>query len=229
MTSITNQYLDALKTSSSTEPKVDEPNNGTLTQEDFFALLSQQLSMQDPSNPVDNDQMISQMASFSQIDALDNLNTEIQNLNALTTSNQALQASSLVGQTVLIPSSRSVMETDGQPLKGVALVGDGAQSLKIDVKDQAGQLIHSFPVEVGEGGNVNFVWDGTKADGTLAPAGTYEFVAQTKVDGKTQEVAVSTYAHVSSVTMGGSDYTTMLNIKGLGVIELADVLAVAEG
>ncbi|MGL4938934.1 flagellar hook capping FlgD N-terminal domain-containing protein, partial [Shewanella sp.] len=46
-----------------TASTVSENSNQELTQEDFFALLSQQLSMQDPFKPVDNDTMIAQMAS----------------------------------------------------------------------------------------------------------------------------------------------------------------------
>ena len=47
--------------------KVPEKNDGALTQSDFFALLTQQLAYQDPTKPVENDQMIAQMTNFTMV------------------------------------------------------------------------------------------------------------------------------------------------------------------
>ncbi|MCC5852310.1 MAG: flagellar hook assembly protein FlgD, partial [Alkalimonas sp.] len=56
------------------ESKVPERNNGALTQADFFALLTQQLAFQDPTKPVENDQMIAQMTNFTMADGISSLN-----------------------------------------------------------------------------------------------------------------------------------------------------------
>ncbi len=44
---------------------IDDGSNQRLSQEDFFAILTEQLANQDPTKPVDNDQMVSQMTSFT--------------------------------------------------------------------------------------------------------------------------------------------------------------------
>jgi flagellar basal-body rod modification protein FlgD len=67
-----NPFLDGIRLPE--ESAIPESKDQMLKQEDFFALLSQQLSMQDPFKPVDNDQMIAQMASFSTVDGISNLN-----------------------------------------------------------------------------------------------------------------------------------------------------------
>ncbi|MBY5992931.1 flagellar hook assembly protein FlgD [Ferrimonas balearica] len=204
-------------------------NNQALTQEDFFALLSQQLSMQDPMKPVDNDQMISQMSSFATVDGINNLNDEIKSLNTVMTSNQALQASGLVGQKVLIPSNVGHLADGGQPVTGVVSAPSGTQNLVVRVEDSTGQVVRTIPMNAASGGNVDFAWDGNDAEGNPLPPGTYSFTAQGLTDGANQELPVSTYAHVNSVTLGGADYDTVLNLRGLGGISLGDVLAVAEG
>ena len=85
---------------------VPEKNDGALTQADFFALLTQQLAYQDPTKPVENDQMIAQMTSFTMADGISSLNNNFKDFAASMNSNQALQASSLVGRTVLVDSEQ---------------------------------------------------------------------------------------------------------------------------
>ena len=84
-----------------TVPVVDGTEQ-QLSQEDFFAMLTEQLANQDPTKPVDNDQMVAQMTSFTMADGISQLNDKFESFAASMTSNQALQASSLIGQNVLV-------------------------------------------------------------------------------------------------------------------------------
>ena len=81
---------------------VDDGSNQTLSQEDFFSLLTEQLSNQDPTKPVDNDQMVAQMTSFTMAEGISQLNEQFTTFANSMTSNQALQASSLIGTDVLV-------------------------------------------------------------------------------------------------------------------------------
>lgn len=105
-----------------------------LDQESFLKLLTMQLSYQDPFKPVDNAQMLSQMTSMSTSQGISSLSTQMESLNSLMTSSQALQASALVGQNVLIPSNTGYVEKGGT-LTGVIATGDGGSNIKVTVKD----------------------------------------------------------------------------------------------
>ena len=61
-------YLDYLRWQDN-QTKTEEKDD-TLTQEDFFSLLTQQLSFQDPSKPADNDQMIAQLPNFNMAEGI---------------------------------------------------------------------------------------------------------------------------------------------------------------
>jgi len=229
-----NPFLDAIRLPE--DQSIPEANNQELTQEDFFSLLSQQLSMQDPFKPVDNDQMIAQMASFSTVDGISNLNDEIINLNAVMTSSQALQASGLVGQKVLIPSDTGFFE-EGQNLKGVVSTPEAIKEIKLRVEDEKGQLIDTFTANGSEGGNIDVSWKGIKevivdADGNETivyfPDGNYSIKASGMIDGENQELAVSAYAHVTSVSLGNASTGAILNLRSLGSVKIGDVLAVSE-
>ena len=93
-----------------------------LSQEDFFALLTEQLSNQDPTKPVDNDQLVAQMTSFTTADGVQQLNEQFETFSASMTSNQALQASSLIGQDVLIADNKGYMSNAGEGISGLLTI-----------------------------------------------------------------------------------------------------------
>ncbi|MGB0893974.1 MAG: flagellar hook assembly protein FlgD [Parashewanella sp.] len=222
-----NPFLDSLRLQG--KPETPPPNNNKqLDQEDFFALLSKQLSQQDPFKPVDNDKMISQMASFSTVDGIKKLNTEITNMNKTMTSSQALQASSLVGRKVLIPSNTGHISPSNPTMKSVVSTPEKIKDITVRVEDAKGQLVRTFKVDGSAGGNVNVTWDGKDKDGNILPEGKYSIKATGAVNGKSQELPTSTFAHVTSVSLGNAQTGAILNLKGVGGIKLADVLAVSE-
>jgi len=225
-TTTANPFLDGIRLPE--ESAIPESKDQMLKQEDFFALLSQQLSMQDPFKPVDNDQMIAQMASFSTVDGISNLNDEILNLNTVMSSSQALQASGLVGRKVLIPSDTGAISTESPEIKGVISTPSAIETITVKIEDESGQLIKSFNVDGSKGGNVDVTWDGLGKDGQPVKAGNYSIKASGKVDGTSEDLAVSTYAHVTSVSLGTAATGAILNLRGVGGIKLSDVLAVSE-
>ncbi len=68
-----------------------------LGKDDFLKLLITQLSHQDPTKPTDNTQMVAQMAQFSSLEQMTNMNQEFAKLNTMLTSNNAI---STIGKTV---------------------------------------------------------------------------------------------------------------------------------
>ncbi|MFV0595735.1 flagellar hook assembly protein FlgD [Shewanella sp.] len=221
-----NPFLDGIRLPGNSI--VPEAKSQQLTQEDFFSLLSQQLSMQDPFKPVDNDQMIAQMASFSTVDGISKLNDEIVNLNSVMTSSQALQASGLVGRKVLIPTDTGNVSAESPTLSGVVSTPEKIPVINVRVEDEKGQVVATFTVDGSEGGNVPVTWDGLNKDGQPVAPGNYSIKASGLVEGESQDLAVSTYAHVTSVSLGTASTGAILNLRGGMGIKLSDVLAVSE-
>jgi len=201
-------------------------SNGALGQADFFKLLTQQLSYQDPFKPTDNSQMISQMASFTTADGINQLNTQMTTLNDNMTSSQALMASSLVGQKVLSPTSNGYL-TEGDTVKGVITTGDGASNLKISITDADGNVVREIPVNGSQTGNYMFEWDGLDKNGNQAPTGTYTFKANGLVGNERQDLGVLTYGQVESVTLGNSQVATVVKVQGIGSLPLSQILEIS--
>lgn len=199
-----------------------------LKQEDFLSLLTKQLSQQDPFKPVSNDQMIAQMASFATVDGIGKMNTQFESLNSSMTSNQALQASSLVGRDVLVPGAAGVKQDDA-PMAAMVKLSKSLDNLFVRVEDEAGQLVRTFEVGAKPAGDTRVLWDGNDESGNPLPAGKYKVKASGLVDGESQEFPVSTYANVNSVLLGKGDGNVLLNLAGFeSPVRLAEVLEVGK-
>lgn len=221
-----NPALDNLRWQQEDNLVTDQVNGNDLGQEDFFTLLTTQLAMQDPLNPTTNEDMIAQMTTFTMAEGITDLGTKFDQLTATMTSNQALEASSLVGRNVLVNSSLTY--SDGTGVSGQVPITDRAQSVVVSIKDADGQLVHYQTMGDREPGMMDFEWDGTDTDGNPLPPGQYEVSVTGLIDGTTEQLPVLSYGNVSSVTLGQNGTGLELSLQGLGSIKLSDVLAVGD-
>lgn len=150
-------YIDQLKSLQENKKAEGSTGKQDLKQEDFLSLLTKQLSQQDPFKPVSNDQMIAQMASFATVDGIGKMNTQFESLNSSMTSNQALQASSLVGRDVLVPGAAGVKQDDA-PMAAMVKLSKSLDNLFVRVEDEAGQLVRTFEVGAKPAGDTRVLW-----------------------------------------------------------------------
>ena len=200
--------------------KEGDPNQ-TLDQEDFFKLLTQQLNMQDPTKPVENDQMIAQMTSFTMAQGITDMSDQFAKFTESMTSNQALQASSLVGREVLVPTNE-VNVIEGGTASGAYALQQAGYNTKLTIENEKGEVVKTIDVGDMEAGVHEFKWDGTDSAGNPVPPGNYSVTANARMGNSNEELPIQMRAHVNSVSMGGSE-GIVLNLRGLGGIRLADV------
>ncbi len=193
-----------------------------LGQADFLALLTTQLANQDPLTPVDNKEFISQMSQFASLDSLQTLVTSFGELSNSLTSNQALQASSLVGRNVLIPGTEGLLMNDGV-IAGQLNLDSDTTNIHFEIKDEAGQVVRSIEVGAQEAGDIDFIWDGNNNNGERMPPGLYTVAAYGQVGGATEQLKTSMVARVESVNLGGAEGKILLNLAGLGQIEFSEI------
>jgi len=219
--------LEAMRWQQETTTEADN-NNGMLTQEDFFALLTQELAHQDPTKPADNNEMISQMTAFSTTDGVSTLNDQFTQFANSMSSSQALQASSLVGRSVLVEDS-VFGKAEGESVKGKISTDEPASNVFIYVENTAGEIIQTVAAGNIDKGETGFVWDGLDGNGNQAPEGAYRFRIAGLVDGEASEIQALTYRKVDSVTLAGAGGNILLNLNGGTSMALADVVEVSEG
>ena len=204
-------------------PRTDD-NTATkeLGQADFLELLTTQLANQDPLSPTDSKEFITQMSQFSSVDSLQTLVTQFDDLSASLTSNQALQASSLVGREVLFPSAVGFVANEAG-MSGQINIPSYVQNVRFEIRDEAGQLVRRIDVGDKDAGDVEFYWDGRNEEGEFLGQGQYEVAAFGVFNGQTEQLPTSIRARVQSVNLGGSAGGISLNLTGLGEVDFNDV------
>lgn len=197
-------------------------NTNELDQESFLKLMVAQLNNQDPTKPLDSNQFYSQMAQFSAVAGIQDLQTSFSQMASALSSNQALQASSLVGRDVLVSSSAGVLPSGGA-MTGKINLPASTTELIVGVYDESGQLVRKLSLGNHAAGEVNFSWDGLTDTGEPATAGVYQIKAEAVIDGNNYAVETLTTARVNSVTLGGSGGAIVLNLGELGDVDLGAV------
>jgi flagellar basal-body rod modification protein FlgD len=210
--------------SSSTSSTSSSSANGvTLGGTDFLTLMLAQLQNQDPTSPVDSNEFLSQLASLSEVQGINQLNTSFSALSSSLVSSQALQASSLLGHQALVASSTATLGTAGGTVNGAVSVPQTTSSVVLNITNSAGVLVNSINLGAQSAGLADFSWNGQTSSGSAAPAGTYTLSAQ--VAGVSGGTGVSTLVSgtVDSVTMGSGTTGLTLNIAGLGSVPFSSV------
>jgi flagellar basal-body rod modification protein FlgD len=220
-TTNTDLDLGSLQLTSSSGTKAKKE----LGQEDFLALMIQQLKNQDPLKPMENGEFIGQMAQFSTVSGIADMTKSIGNLSDAFNSGQALQAASMVGRTVLTEGSAAAF-SGSKPITGAVELPYATSAAVVQVYSNAGELVRELPLGTQQAGLSNFTWDGTMANCQAAPAGRYKFTAA--IESPQGDTALTTYlaSKVESVTLAGDGSGSQIRTDGGATVRLSQVKAV---
>ncbi|MBI6896187.1 flagellar hook assembly protein FlgD [Pseudomonas putida] len=217
-----NDVLTKSGVSTGTKKTTTEPvDKNALGKDAFLKLLVTQMQHQNPLDPQDNGQFIAQLAQFSSLEGIQTLNSSVNSIISGMGSSQALQASSLVGRSVIVQNDKALFDPK-ESLNGQVVVPQNITEGKVTIKDKDGNVVKTIQLGEQKKGTADFIWDGTNDKGEKVEAGTYTFTATTTVDGKSQEMYTMLPAKVTSVSFqnGGE---MMLNLAGIGKLGISKV------
>ena len=205
-------------------PQVTQPRRGNdeLGQAEFLTLMLEQFRNQDPLSPAESGEFLGQLAQFGTVSGIEDLQSSIDSLATSLFSDQALQASNLVGRDVLVPASFGFLE-EGEAVTGAIELPESSPSVALRIVDAAGEVVRQFDLGARPGGLVNFSWDGLNAQGQPVPPGAYSFQAQSVQLGASESAPVFINSLVESVSFGGDGRGVVLNVRGIGELTLNDV------
>jgi flagellar basal-body rod modification protein FlgD len=194
---------------------------------DFLTLMLAQLQNQDPTSPVDSNVFLTQLAELSEVQGITQLNTSFTTLSNSLVQNQTMQASSLLGNTALVPSSTATLATAGATVTGAVAVPQTTSQVQVDIADSTGNVVQQINLGAQQAGIANFSWNGTESNGAQAPAGQYTISAQ--VNGVAAGTNISTYVNgvIQSVTMGSGSTGMYVNVSGQGPVLLSNVAQIS--
>lgn len=194
----------------------------TLGQEDFLKLMVTQLTYQDPFQPMENGEFLSQMAQFSTVSGIQEMQKSFQSFAASIHSGQALQAASLVDRVVLVPTDTISLDPEyGQ--WGSVEVRSPSSEVTVGVYTESGTLVRNISLGPQGVGSSEFLWDGLTNAGTMASPGTYQFRAQAVSGSGAETPEVLLASRVSSVSVDQKNGSLTVHVQGMGEIDFSQV------
>jgi flagellar basal-body rod modification protein FlgD len=209
------------RTGASTPTVAPAGSGQALGQADFLKLMTAQMQNQDPFNPVDNTQMVAQMAQFSSLSGISEMNSTLKSIADKLTGTSANDALAYVGKTVLTAGDTAFGRTSGG-IAGAVDVDSAASDLKVTIQDQSGNVLKTLDLGAQTKGTVNFDWDGKTEAGADAGAGPFKVVSTANANGATVATHTLVWAPVTSVSMPSSG-SPVLNVAGIGNVDLSAV------
>jgi flagellar basal-body rod modification protein FlgD len=192
--------------SATTATTAASSTKSALGKDDFLKMMIAQLKHQDPLNPMDGTAFTAQLAQFSSLEQLQNINTQ---MTAFTQQQQTLgnsQAVNFIGKTVL--AKGNTVSVDGNPVTlGYNLAGDAASG-QVQVYDANGQLVNTLSFKNQKQGLNSVTWTPPSS-----ATGTYSFgVSALDAAGKSVSASTMTQGTVTGVNF--HDSATYLNVGG---------------
>jgi flagellar basal-body rod modification protein FlgD len=218
----TSDYLKSLQSATSGKTGDSTTGASTLGKDSFLQLLVTQMQNQNPLDPQDNSEFVAQLAQFSSLETMQNLSTSVDAIGGMYQSSQALQASSLVGRSVIADSSSTNVDTS-KGMTGQVVLPSTSTVTSVEISDSTGTVVRTLDLGEQAAGNASFTWDGTDEAGQALATGNYTFKATGSLDGTNTGLTTYLPATVTSVTMGSAGTAMTLNLANGENIALSKV------
>jgi flagellar basal-body rod modification protein FlgD len=197
-------------------------HKSSLDQDAFLTILVAQLTHQDPLNPMEDTEMTSQLAQFSSLEQLTNINKGITNLNDSMSQNDMLAAVSFIGKEVKAEGYK-VSLSEGNASTIYYGFGETVSKIMMNIYDAEGAIVRTVELGSKDAGTYQYTWDGKDENGELLPDGQYgvgilgedvggDYVmVQTEISGRVDAVVTENGTQYQRLSDGR--FISFLNIK----------------
>jgi flagellar basal-body rod modification protein FlgD len=206
--------------------KMRKVGNNDLDRDAFLKMFLAQLKNQDPTNPMQNHELAAQLAQFTSLEKLNNIDTGITQMAKQTDPNKGYDALNLIGKGVSGDSGK-IFRSDMKSSHEITFnLAGSAQEVELSVRNSAGQEIKKLIARGLKSGANRVPWDGMIESGSAAPEGEYN-VTITAKNGTGQKVAAETkfQGRVTGVNFSPEGPVLMV---GKQSIKLSDVKSIFE-
>lgn len=204
--------------SNAKEPQVTSNTNEPQVTNVFVELMLAQLANQDPTNPVDSTEFVTQMAMFAQVTSTEYMRMTMNALYAVAENNLVVSTEQLIGN-IVTAADDVVNLGPGTKLEGELVLDKDYDNVTIKIFDEFDAEVATVTLGPQTAGEVDFVLDG---DALALPAGEYRIEAETVIGDKISTTPTYFSGVVTSVTLKGKD-GLMLDVEGIGMVSLFDI------
>lgn len=199
-------------------------NKSVLGKDEFLKLLMTQMKYQDPLNPMEGTEYSAQLAQFSSLEQLTNIQTtleEMMNSNyLLSQSITNTMSASLIGKGVKLDGGKFEYNGQDEITLGYNLP-QNAKNVTIEIYDSNGKLVKLIDNASNKSGDNKLSWDFSDNNGEKVPIGEYSFSVKAKnFDDSDLSVSLFKYGIIDAIKF--TDKGTFLVIDSVEY-SIADV------
>lgn len=184
---------------------------GVQLRNEFLQMMVAQIQNQDPTNPLDGAQYVTQLAQFSMVEGVEGLKVLQQKSINMMDTQQVLQSTDLIDKEVMVPSQTLDQQKEGA-IRGQVELAGAADAVELKVYDKHGTLVATKSWGESKTGALDY-------ELPALPVGEYSFEVKASLAG----VATTTKNYVASrverVSLPGTG-EIMLQVAGVGDVPL---------
>ena len=196
-----------------------------LGKDEFLKILTAQLANQDPTQPMDSNAFVAQLAQFSALEQQQNTNDTLTQMLSLQESASGSSAVSMVGKDALYNPKQMDLASGGSLTVNATLPSDAA-NVTMTVSDSNGNPVCTQDFGPKSAGTTALTWDGKDNSGVAQAAGTYSIaVSAVDISGKTMTVSEQARGRITGVTFASGTPELLI---GNTSISLSDVQSIQE-
>lgn len=154
--------------------KVRAVGSDKMDKDSFMKLMLAQMKHQDPTNPMQSHELAAQLAQFSSVEQLQNVNKTLDEMKAGQKPSEGFQALNFIGKAVSGDSSKITRVKGDKDHDFSYTLPDDAAEAKIRVRNAAGETVRTVDLKSLKKGENSFAWNGLDERGNPAPAGDYQ-------------------------------------------------------
>lgn len=201
------EVLNKISDPNWTDPakKVRAVGSDKLDKDAFFKLMLAQLKNQDPTNPLKSHEMAAQLANFSSLEQMTNINQTLNEMKNGQKPMEQFQTLNFIGKAVAGDSSKIVRAKGDKDHDFQFTLQNPAEKVEIRIRNNdTGETIRTISLNKLNEGENKFVWNGQNEKGQPVPAGNYQMFAEAFNQAGVKQVIKTDFAG----TITGVNYTS---------------------
>jgi flagellar basal-body rod modification protein FlgD len=179
--------------------KTKRKSHNTLDKDDFLKLMLTQMKNQDPMSPLQSHEMAAQLAQFTSLEQLFNVNKNLEGLARAQDPVQKYEALNFLGKSIKADTRQIVRQAGDQGTDLRFNLMADAQKIKLTIQDEEGKTIKTVDFGNLKAGANKVAWNGTDNEGRDVKSGKFMFNIEAENGGKKIGVVTETKGTITGI------------------------------
>lgn len=209
--STSNNFVNTMSMTYESDTSNNEKKDDVLGREAFLKMLVAQLQNQDPLNPMEGSEFSAQLAQFSQLEQLLNLNDTMLSMKDAFENNSSKDVTNYIGKEV-VGDVDSMSIKNGTASEGYYTLPNPGE-VRVEIYDSNDRVVKALYLGQRDAGSHPIQWDGTDSNGELVADGVYTYSVAADMGYGYEEVATTVAGVVEGIVYSGD--TAFLVVNGV--------------